>query len=227
MFVYYLDEDLREFFHDYSHIDPNAENYKDLEEEFVVEVLDEDVEEPEISYESDEPYKVVNLLNNTATTPNLIVDETMYKSAAVIFGERYIKLWDLVRDLIIELCIDGGVDWLIFPDSMKVSILVSLIKFARTLSKYITPLSKGKKAFCKYVMVNHYTVSDWVCNPPDGGCGFLLSRAIDKYCEYMLNENPSMDAAKVRKETQQYADELIAEGVFVKRDETGRYIIRF
>lgn len=225
MFVYYLDEDLREFFRAYSHIDKNVENYKDLEEEFVVEVLDEDVEEPEISYESVEPYKVVNIHKETAS--GLIIDESKYKSAAVIFGERYVKLYDLVRDFIIELCIDGGIDWLIIQDSMKVSILVSLFRFARTLSKYITPISGGKRAFCKYVMVNIYRVSDWVCNPPKGGCGFLLSRAIDKYCEYVLETDPSLDATKVRAETQKYADELIAEGIFVKRDEPGRYIIRF
>lgn len=205
--VKYYDRDLEAFFQEYVLNPRECEEYETFMQRFVNEIMSEDYGDCEM------------LVDDTDSSTRI--------GSELIAGKRYIRICDMARDLLVEICIDGIVDMLIVPESIKVSAVVSLVKFIRKLGSYQLLLDEEEKEFCKYLTTQKYTLADWVRYAPSGGIGFLREKAIDQYCEMRTQNNDFIDKEKLREKIEKYFEHLIEKRIIIQGKEPGRYIIRY
>ena len=208
--MYYLDDDeLRKLFCVYAQSD--SEEYTDQFVDKVFSSLHENEIDEEDGKRFIDPNDPFNTMDNVTG----------------IMGDQYIRFTDLAGDLLKELFADGVIDMLIVPEPLRASLLFGLVHFVWDIGRYRVPLNEGKKEFCKFLITHSYKFSDWVRYFPKGGRGFLLPQAIEDFCVYKLEKDPSQDKEQLRANAIDYANQLKDQHILVERNEPDRYIIRF
>lgn len=155
-------------------------------------------------------------------------DEDFEPPAQAIVKNSYLRIEGLCIDFFVTLMASGAFEMMLNMGASPFVIMGNIVAFSWRAGKYSVKLDGRKREFCKYIVTNCYTFADrlrYVFS--NGGAGFLLENAIDEFCQQEKEHYPEVDAATLREEIADAANQLVKDGILVPSKENGRYLVKF
>lgn len=140
---------------------------------------------------------------------------------------KYIKLWEMAKDLFVDLCKGGLIDAVVGTGSLTIGLAVTVLDFLRRWGEYCEPLEEEEKEFCKYLITTAYTHKDFI----QLNKGFELDYYIEYYCYLKIEAGyPEDKKEELKQKIQGYANKLKEKKILVQKEKekgTNRYIIKY
>lgn len=213
--VYFMEDDLRALYRTY--VDQKCKGDEDL---FVEEAFKCLGQNETLAY--DEAYRGLEESYSDYET------EDIMPPAEYIVGTRYIIMEDFARDLLITILSGGTLELLLGLSTTPVSLIIQLFIFVIRVGKYCKCLTPEKQDFCRFLATQRYTFGDRLRYMfSGGGMGFLLDDSIDEYCAMIRQKGDSANPERQKQIIEEYAKQMIADGILIPTQNPDRYIIHF